>query len=60
MKRKQLLAVSAKIISGKMKRDRFNKLFGRILYYQSKQKMSEEDLQTLQDVFYKNGIYAEA
>jgi len=60
LKRKELLAVSAKIISGKMKRDGFNRLFGRILYWQSKKQMTEEDLQTLQDVFYKNGIYAEA
>ena len=60
MNRKEVLKLTAKIVSTKMKLDWFNRLFGRILYWQSKKQMNEEDLRTLQDVLYKNGIYADA
>ncbi len=39
---------------------RSSKWFGRILLWQSKEKMNEEDVRNLQEVFYRNGIYADA
>lgn len=43
-----------------MNLDRSGRFLGRILYWQSKDRMSEEDLRTLQEVMFRNGIYADA
>lgn len=43
-----------------MKLDRYSKITGRVLYWQYKHIMNEDDLRTLQEVFYRNGLYTEA